>query len=204
MADGEVTGVSFVGAPSFLLARDVEVNVDGYGQVVADIAYGGNFYAITDADQYGLEIAADNCAAGIDLMHRVRPVFASAVDVRHPTIREIQGLTHMQFFARPTAPGADARILVVMEHGAIDRSPCGTGTSAKVASLVAQGKLGMGEPFVHESVTGATFRGRAVERSKVGTVDAVRVEITGQAFITGDSTYLIDPRDTLAFGFTVQ
>lgn len=204
VAAGEVTGVSFVGAPSFLLAPQVEVDVDGYGRVVADIAYGGNFYAITAADQYGLRIADDNCAAGIDLMHRVRPVFESAVNVMHPTIPEIHGLTHMQFYAAAEAPGADARILVVMEHGAIDRSPCGTGTSAKVASLVSKGELRMGEPFVHESVTGATFRGRAVERAKVRDLDAVRVEITGQAFITADSTYLVDPRDPLGYGFSIR
>lgn len=202
--DGDVTGVSFVGAPSFLLAPAVEVEVGDFGRVTADIAYGGNFYAITEAEQYGLHIAADNCEAGIDLMNRVRPAFEAAVDVRHPAIPEISGLTHMQFFAPTDAPGADARILVVMEHGAIDRSPCGTGTSAKIASLVAKGVLDMGEPFVHESVTGATFRGRAVERTKVGVFDAVRVEITGQAFITADSTYLVDPRDPLAFGFTVR
>lgn len=202
--DGEVTGVSFVGAPSFLLASDVEVEVGEFGRVAADIAYGGNFYAITDAAQYGLRIADDNCAAGIDLMNRVRPAFEAAVNVQHPTVPEIRGLTHMQFFAPPQAPDADARLLVVMEHGAIDRSPCGTGTSAKVAALVAQGRLGMGEPFVHESVTGATFRGRAVEKAKVGLLDAVRVEITGSAFITADSTYLVDPRDPLACGFSIR
>lgn len=202
--DGEVTGVSFVGAPSFLLKAGVQVDVTEFGRVTADIAYGGNFYAITDAEQYDLRIAADNCAAGIELMNRVRSAFEAAVDVQHPTVREIHGLTHMQFFGPPETPAADARILVVMEHGAIDRSPCGTGTSAKVAALVAQGRLDIGDSFVHESVTGATFRGRAVERAMVGQVDAVRVEITGSAFITGESTYLVDPRDPLAYGFSIR
>jgi proline racemase len=202
--DGEVTGVSFVGAPSFLLAPGVRVDLDPYGTIEADIAYGGNFYAITDTAQYGLRIAADNAAAGIDLMNQVRPVFEAAVNVQHPALPEIKGLTHMQFFAPPEGPEADARILVVMQHGAIDRSPCGTGTSAKVATLVAKGALGMDEPFIHESVTGATFTGRAVERATVAGREAVRVEISGRAFLTGEATYLIDPRDPLAHGFEIK
>ena len=91
-----------------------------------------------------------------------------------------------------------------MEPGAADRSPCGTGTSAKVATLVAQGDLEIGEPFVHESITGATFQGRAVEASRVGELPAVRVEITGRAFLTADCTFLVDPQDPLAHGFLVR
>jgi proline racemase len=201
---GEVVGVQFVGAPSFLLHPQVAVDLEGYGRVVADIAYGGNFYAITDAAQFGLRIAPDNIAEGIALANRLRPVFEAAVRVQHPTLPEIKGLTHVQFFGPPEGPTADLRILVVMEPGAADRSPCGTGTSAKVATLIARGELGMGEPLVHESITGATFRGRAVEALSVGKLSAVRVEITGRAFLTADSTFLVDPRDPLAHGFLVR
>jgi proline racemase len=203
ITDGRAAEVSFVNAPSFLLHRDVEIELPPYGKVVADIAYGGNFYAIIDASQVALTLELAHTAEAIGLAKVLRSAFDEAVEVRHPTLPDIRGLTHIQYFSPPASPDADARILVIIRPGGADRSPCGTGTCAKVAALVARGELEMGEDFIHESITGSFFRARAVERAKAGDIPAVRVEVTGSAYLTGESTFVLDPADPMRHGFLV-
>ena len=110
----------------------------------------------------------------------------------------------MQLFEEPDDPQAPTRIVVVMPPGLVDRSPCGTGTTAKVATLLTQGRLGFGEAFTHQSVTGATFTGRAVEVSPLGSVPAWRVAITGRSYLIADATIYVDRRDELAEGFQLS
>jgi proline racemase len=203
VCEGRAEEVSFVNAPSFLLHRDVEIDLPPHGRVRADIAYGGNFYAITEAAQVGLTLDVDHAAEAIAIAKRLRPAFDAAAHVVHPSLPDIRGLTHIQYFGPAVTDGADARILVIIRPGGADRSPCGTGTCAKVATLVARGDLQMGEEFVHESITGALFRARAVEQARVGDLPAVRVEVTGSAFITGESTFVLDPDDPMRHGFLV-
>ncbi|MGW0705710.1 proline racemase family protein [Streptomyces sp. NPDC002643] len=203
VSDGHAGLVRFLSPPSFLLHEGVEVRVPDRPPITVDIAYGGNFYAIADADALGLTITADDTAPAIALARRLLPAVNEAIDVRHPVHPEIAGVTHIQFTAHSDSPEADGRVLVIIRPAGADRSPCGTGTSARVAALVAQGRLPMGRPFTHQSITGGTFRARAVETAHAGEIPGVRVEIAGRAHLTATSTQLLDPEDPLRHGFLV-
>lgn len=203
VSGGRAGLVRFRSPPSFLLHESVEVRLPDHPPVAVDIAYGGNFYAIVDAARLGLRIGPDNTAPAIALARRLLPAVNKAIEVRHPVHPEITGVTHVQFTAPSDSPDADGRVLVIIRPAGADRSPCGTGTSARVAALIAQERLAMGQPFVHQSITGGTFRARAVESTRVGGLQAVRVEIAGRAFITATSTHVLDPEDPLRHGFLV-
>ncbi len=194
-------GVTFRNIPSFLYQKDVEVEVCSYNRILLDIAYGGNFYALVEASKLGLSIvperAGDLVRAGI----AIREAVNAQIRVRHPEKPFIEGLTHVEFYGVPTHPEAHAKNAVVIPPGSIDRSPCGTGTSAKVATLYAKGKLKMGEKFVHESILGTLFEAQIVEETKVGDVPAVVPEITGSAYVTGIHQFVVDPDDPLKEGF---
>ncbi len=194
-------GVTFRNIPSFLYQRDVEVEVPGFGQVILDIAYGGNFYALVEASKLELEIvperAGDLVRAGI----AIRKAVNSQVRVQHPEKPFIEGLTHVEFYGPPTHPEAHAKNAVVIPPGSIDRSPCGTGTSAKVATLYVKGALKLGEEFVHESILGTLFKAQIVEETMVGDLLAVVPEVTGRAYVTGINQFVVDPEDPLKEGF---
>ena len=175
--DGRAVSVTIRNVPSFFVGH-----FDGY-----DLAYGGNFYAIADAAQHGLTVepaTADRLvAAGLELM-------ASVPEPVHPRDPAIRGCKHVIWV------GED-RSAVAIHPGWLDRSPCGTGTSARMAQLHARGELAIGEPFVHRSVIGTSFTGRLVSESEEGVIP----EITGRAWITGMGAYLLDPDDPFPAGF---
>jgi proline racemase len=201
-----VARVTFLGAPAFRALADYSLPVPGFGNVRVDVAYGGNFYLIADAAQFGLRLAADSTGPAVEVARTLHAAINAALDVRHPVIPEIRGVTHVQLFTRPE-PQHEAdptRVMVVMPPGIVDRSPCGTGTTAKIATLRAAGRLGLGHPFVHQSVTGATFTGRAVEDTTAGALPACRVAITGTAHVIADSTIYVDRTDILAQGFQLS
>lgn len=203
--DGDrVTGVTFVGAPAFCALSEEKLEVPGYGTVVVDVAYGGNFYVIADATQFGVEFDALNTAPAVAVAQRLREAVNRRFDVTHPTIGEIAGVTHVQLFLPPEEDGNPTRVMVVIPTGNVDRSPCGTGTTAKVATLLARGELSLGQTFTHHSVTGARFTGRAVETTTVGATPACRVAITGTAYVVADATIYVDLRDELAHGFLLS
>lgn len=199
--DGHVESVTFVGAPAFCAVSQGTVQVPGFGDVVVDIAYGGNYYAIAEADQFGLELTADRTGPAVDVALELLDAVNKQFAIEHPEIPEVRGVTHAQFFHRSADPQAATRMMVIMNVGTVDRSPCGTGTTAKVATLYAQGALGLQQPFVHQSVTGARFTGRPVQDATVGGGPAVRVAITGSAFVIADTSIYVDRRDVLAEGF---
>lgn len=200
VSDGKVRAVTFRSAPAYAHRLDAKVDVEGYGPVVLDIGYGGNFYAITSADQLGLDLRNDTTTDAVRAAQKIRAAVNAAIDVAHPTISEIRGVTHVQLCA-DAADGTSARVMVIVPPGLVDRSPCGTGTTAKVATLVAKGVLQPGQAFTHHSVTGATFTGRAVQATEVGPYPGHHVEITGQSFLIADATLYVDKRDPLARGF---
>jgi proline racemase len=204
VANGRVEEVTFLSAPAFCAEPSATVDVDGYGRVQVDISYGGNFYAIAEAKSFGVELRADRTGPVIAAARALHTAVNDAFDIRHPTLPEVAGVTHVQFYEEPDDAQAPTRIAVVMPPGNLDRSPCGTGTTAKVATLLTHGRLGLGQPFVHQSLTGATFTGRAVEPSPLGTIPAWRVAITGSAYIIADSTIYIDRTDALAEGFQLS
>jgi proline racemase len=201
---GVVEDVTFANVTAFVAALDAEITVDGYGSVTADIAYGGNFYVIADAAQFGLTLQAHDTAPAIAAARSLLAAANDIISAQHPVDRTIKGITHVQFFGPAHSEGADARIMVIIEPGIVDRSPCGTGTTAKVATLMQRGLMAVGDTFTHESVTGGRFTGTAVETTALGDQKGYRVAITGQAYITAESTIIVDPRDPLGHGFLVN
>jgi proline racemase len=202
VADGRARSVSLRNVPSFLLGRDRTIELGGR-TLTYDMAFGGNFYAILPAESAGLEVnparADELIERGLAVMEAVnstdRPV--------HPEDERIAGCKHVIF----TAPGGNGphsqRSATSIHPGWLDRSPCGTGTSAKLAALHARGELGVGDEFVNESVIGTRFGGRIVEETEVGGLPAVVPEITGRAWITGMGQYVLDPEDPFPAGFAL-
>jgi len=199
--NGKAKQVAFRNIPSFLYRQDFTVEVEGLGEVRCDIAYGGNFYAITDARKLGLELVPANASKIIETAVRIRRAINRAVEVVHPESPFIRGLTHVEFFTDPTHPEAHVKNTVVVPPGGIDRSPCGTGTSAKLATLFAKGEIGIGEEFVHESIVGSLFRGQVLEKTEVAGCPAIVAQISGSAWLMGMHKFFYNPADELADGF---
>ncbi len=198
--DGAARSVTIRNVPSFSVELDAKVEVAGYGPVRYDLAYGGNFYAILDLEQLGISFDRAEkdriLAAGLAIMDAVneqrRPV--------HPENPAIDICHHVQFLA----PGSDARQsrhAMAIYPGWFDRSPCGTGTSARMAQLHARGELGLHTDFVNESFIGTRFVGRLTGETTVGAYPAVEPTVTGRAWITGTAQYVLDPTDPFPEGF---
>jgi len=196
---GRAKAVTLRNVPAFLHARDLSVEVEGLGTVAYDLAYGGNFFAIVDAASVGLEPAPEHAAA---LIEAGLAIMAAVEEPVHPDDERIRGCHHVIFTA-PGRDGADARNATAIHPGWLDRSPCGTGTCARMAQLHAHGELAVGEAFVNESTIGSRFRGRVVEATEVGGRPAIVPEITGRAWITGLGQYLLDDEDPFPVGFAL-
>jgi proline racemase len=199
---GRARAVTLRNVPSFLLARDRTVDVPGLGAIAYDMAYGGNFYALTPAADAGLVVDPARSAELIDAGLRVMAAINASDRPVHPDDPRIGGCRHVVFH-EPGRDGADARAATSIHPGWLDRSPCGTGTSARMAQLHARGALAIGEEFVNESVIGSRFSGRAVAETTVGGLPAIVPEITGRAWITGMGQYLLDAEDPFPAGFTL-
>ena len=196
-----VETVRIVNVPSYLHAQGLEIHVPGLGALSVDVAYGGNFYAIVEP-QPGYRDLADLTSGDIlRLSPAVRRRLNEAWDFVHPEHPEIAGLSHVLWTGAPLDKRAHARNAVFYGDKAIDRSPCGTGTSARMAHLAARGELAMGEPFVHESIIGTLFTGRIEAMARVGDFEAIVPSIEGWARVTGLNTIFIDDRDPCARGF---
>jgi proline racemase len=198
--DGRALAVTLRNVPAFLAARDRAVAVDGLGSVAYDMAFGGNFYAIVDAASVGVRVDPAQSDALIAVGAQIMDAIEVAERPVHPEDARIAGCHHVVLYENG-ADGAHARAATSIHPGWLDRSPCGTGTSARLAQLHARGALGVGEDFVNESVLGTRFTGRIVEETVVGGVDAVVPEITGRAWITGMGQYLLAPDDPFPAGF---
>lgn len=198
--NGKAKDVSFCNVPAFLLRR-VTVDVEGIGKVKADISYGGNFYAIIDAKSIGIELIPENASTIIDQAITIRNTINEQIEVVHPKYPFINGLTHIEFFTDPTNEKADVKNTVVVPPGGIDRSPCGTGTSAKLAVLYANQEIAIGEEFVHESIVGSLFKGRVLETTSVNGLEAVVTNISGSAWLMGMHRFFYNEEDPLKEGF---
>lgn len=199
--DGRVKSATLRNVPSFLFVEDVKVKLPHIGEVAVNIAFGGNFFAIIDASELQLRVDIENLDKLIAAGLQVRKAINTKTKVRHPTAPQISGVDLTEISDNPTNPKATARNVAIFGDGQVDRSPCGTGTSAKMASLYAKGKLTVNEPFVHESILGTLFEGRLVEVTRVGDFEAVVPEITGYAYITAFNQFVMDPDDPLRYGF---
>lgn len=198
--DGMAMSVTLRNVPSFADRLDAFVEVPGYGRISYDLAYGGNFYAIVDLDSYKLPFdrAAKNeiLAAGLATMEAIN----GSDEPVHPEDDRIRGCHHV-YFAAPGSDAAHSRHAMAIYPGWFDRSPCGTGTSARMAQLHARGELPIGRDFVNESFIGTRFVGRLVEEAVVAGRPAVVPTITGRAWVTGTAQYFLDPRDPFPEGF---
>ncbi len=199
-----VEEVRLTNVASYLHAEGLTASVAGLGEVTVDVAYGGNFYAIVDAQPAFADIA--DVSAG-DLL-RWSPALRRALNAKYQFVHaekpEISGLSHILWTGKPTKPEATARNAVFYGDKAIDRSPCGTGTSARMAQWAAKGRLAVGQEFVHESIIGSMFKGRIEAAARVGDRSAIVPSIAGWARVTGLNTIFIDDRDPFAHGFQVS
>lgn len=199
--DGVAQRVSFQNAPAFVMNRNVSVQVPEYGSIQLDIAYGGNVFAIVPAASMDLVLEKENARQIVEKGNYLKKFINEQVEIRHPYLEIMNQVTHVEFYAPGTNGISDVKNAVVIPPAAIDRSPCGTGTSAKMALLHAQGKLRVGQPFVHESLIGSLFHCTIVEETQVSGIPAIVPEISGRAFVMGKSTLLFDPRDPFPEGF---
>jgi proline racemase len=199
VAGGHAQAVTIRNVAAFLHARDEVAEVEGLGEVRYDMAFGGNFYAIVDAASIGLEVDPARAHELIDAGERIRAAIREPV---HPADERIAGCHHVVFHA-PGRDGAHARNATAIHPGWLDRSPCGTGTCARMATLHARGELALGDEFINESIIGTRFVGRLVQETEVGGVAAVVPEVTGRAWITAMGQYLLDERDPFPAGFAL-
>src|SRR3712207_5175717 len=196
VANGKVTSVTFENVPAFATHLDTPVEVPGLGTVTVDVAYGGMFYVIADAAQVGLRLTPDEGRDIVRLGEAIKAATREQVPVVHPENPAIAGVTIAQFSAPATGPDAALKNTVVISTGesdparpetwtgVLDRSACGTGTCAKMATLHARGRLPLHTDFPHEGILGTIFTGRLVGETRVGPYPAVIPTITGRAWIT--------------------
>jgi proline racemase len=200
--DGVATSVTLRNVPAFCVGLDRVVDVPGFGRITYDLAFGGNFYAIVPIESVGLPFER---SAGQRILECGLAVMAAVNEADrpvHPVDAGINGCHHV-YFAAPGSDGKYSRHAMAIHPGWFDRSPCGTGTSARMAQLYARGELGLDQEFLNESFIGTRFIGRLVAETAVGGVSAVVPEINGRAWITGTAQYMLDPDDPFPRGFVM-
>jgi 4-hydroxyproline epimerase len=198
-----VDSVRLTNVASYLAASGVAVDVPGLGELVFDIAYGGNYYAILEPQKNYAGLEAISAGEVLRLSPLIRRLLNDKIQPVHPENETIRGVSHVMWTGRPRDPRAHARNAVFYGDKAIDRSPCGTGTSARMAQLAARGKLAVGDAFVHESIIGSLFDGRVEATAQVGNHAAIVPSISGWARQHGVNTIYVDDRDPFAHGFQV-
>lgn len=198
--DGRAVDVTIENVPSFVDRLDSRIDVPGLGEITYSVAFGGNYYALVDLDQVGLPFDRSRQAEILEAGLRIMDAINEQAPPVHPTLEGANHVHHVEFIA----PGSDAvrsRHAMAIHPGWFDRSPCGTGTSARMAELHARGELALDTPFVNESFIGTEFTGRLVGETTVGSLPAVIPTITGRAWVTGLGQYLLDENDPFPEGF---
>ena len=199
----KVTAVRIRNVPAYLAAEGIQIDVPGFGPLTLDVAYGGNYYAIIEPQ--GAYTGLDDLGASklVELSRTIRELVRAKFEPVHPLEPSIRGVSHVLWADKPSAEDADGRNAVFYGERAIDRSPCGTGTSARLAHLAAKGRLKVGDRFVHESYIRSRFIGRVEEATELGGQAAIVPSIQGSAIATGFNTIWIDREDPFWAGFTV-
>ncbi len=198
--------VSFRNVPSFFYKADVKINIPDLGEITVDISFGGSFFCLLEASQIGLDLSSSNSKKILEVGMKILKNVNSQIKVQHPELAHIKTIDLVEIYGPAQVKGSNLRNAVIFGDGQLDRSPCGTGTSAKIAMLYAKGELKENELFVYESVIGTQFKGKIVE--VLGKKDGyeyplVIPEITASAFITGINQIFIDPDDPVKYGFTL-
>ncbi len=215
VAAGKVTGVTFENVPAFAAHLDAAIEVPELGRVSVDVAWGGMFYVIADAEQFGLRLVPEEGREIARIGRMLQAAAAEQLPTVHPENAEIAGVSISQLSGPPTRHDADRKNAVVVATGALawdrpetwtgalDRSPCGTGTCAKMAALHAKGQLALNQDFAHEGILGTVWTGRLVREVTVGGRSAVVPTLCGRAWITGSGDYVVDDEDPFPEGFTL-
>ncbi|NQU24367.1 MAG: proline racemase family protein [Candidatus Nealsonbacteria bacterium] len=212
---GKVTRVTFENVPAFAVHLDARIEVPELGSVTVDVAYGGMFFVIAEAEPFGLRLVPEEGREIVRIGEMIKAAVQRQLPVVHPENPGISGVTIAQLAGPPCGTGADVRNAVIVSTGkldwdrpqswtgALDRSPCGTGTCAKMAVLHAKGRLPLNQDFRHEGPLGTIFTGRLLRETTVGDYAAVVPQLSGQAWITGFAKYVLDPTDPFPNGYTL-
>jgi len=205
IAGDRVRRVTFRNVPSFVHTAGLCIAVDGKG-IAVDVVFGGAFYALVEATALDVNLAVrpERIAELIARGMAVKRAVEAAATIAHPTEPELMGIYGTIITGPPEGEGARQRNVTIFAEGEVDRSPCGTGTAATTAALIARGALALGEEWVNESIIGTRFTGRALEATRVGDHPAIVPEIGGRGFITGYHTFVLDPEDEAGRGFLVR
>lgn len=201
--NGKVQEVSITNVPSFVFKRDIEIEMPEIGIVKLDIAFGGSFFAIVDAKQLGVKVLPQNINSIMEKALRLRQIINDKVRVYHPEQAHIKTVDLVEVCEPVVNSDADGKNVVVYGTGQFDRSPCGTGTSAKLSLLYDKKEIKIDEPFIYESIIGTKFKGKILDETKVGDFDAITPEITGKAYIMGCNYIMADDIDPFAHGFVI-
>lgn len=204
--DGKCLSVKFTNVPCFVFALDKHIEVPGLGTLKVDVAYGGMIYVLADAQSLGFDITPDEAATLVDVGEAIKAAAAEQIPAVHPEQPDIHTI-NQTLFAGPVRDdplGKRSRNGVIVSPGRLDRSPCGTGTSARLSVMHARGQIKPGEKLIHESILSTEFVGEIVETLTVGDRVGIRPAISGQAFITGFHQYVLDPNDPFPTGYTLS
>jgi proline racemase len=202
VSSGRSGTVSLTNVPSFLLHRDARVAVPELGTITVDVAFGGDFYAIVDADELGVEIRPDNDVPLVEAAGRIIPALNDQLVITHPDRPDIDRCYETLFTTSRTTVG-EAKHAVVSPPGALDRSPCGTGTSARLADMYTRGSIALDQAVTFEGFLGTTFTGTVLAAEERHGLTFVRPRIAGRAYITGYHTFVLDPEDPFPDGYRV-
>lgn len=202
--EGQVAAVSFLNVPSFVYALDAHVEVPGIGQVRYDLAFGGAFYAFVNAVELGIGLTSEHFRALIDVGMRIKHAVMASQAIHHPFEPDLSFLYGVIFVGPPEDPAHHSRNVCMFADGEIDRSPTGTGVSARAAIHHARQEMGLHKPFVVESILGTCFTGEVTATTTFGPHAAVIPKVTGTAHICGRNELLIDPADPLRGGFMLR
>jgi proline racemase len=204
--DGKCESVTFNNVPSFVFTLDRNVEVAGIGTVTCDVAYGGMIYAMTDATRLGFKVEPSEARDLVDLGEKIKRAAAEQISAVHPENAKIHTINQL-LWAAPLVEASgqkSARNAVIVSPGRIDRSPCGTGTCARLAIMHARGQIKVGEKLIHESIIGTKFTGRVTSTAQIGDIAGINCAITGRGWITAFHQYVLDPSDPLPTGYRLS
>ncbi len=204
ISNNEIVSTYFHNVPSFVLLKDQNIEINEIGNVNFDIAFGGAFYAFVNAEKLGISMTKENYRELIEKGMLIKNSVMENFRIEHPFETDLNFLYGTIFYRESHSEGADSRNVCIFAEGEVDRSPTGTGVSARLALHFDKGEINSNEKMVIESIIGTKFTGKVVQQTKFGNYDAVIPEVSGNAFITGKHEYLIDPNDPLKNGFILR
>jgi len=201
MQGQHVSGVTVKNVPSFVAIRDFGIGLPGLGEVLVDVVFAGNFFALVPASALGVPVTTEHIGPLIRLGMAVKKTINAALQISHPEWAHINQIELIKIYDCPDPTSTNTKSVVIFGAGQLDRSPCGTGTAAMMTLAHAQGELALGEEHISENLLGSCFRGHLEQEWQIGDRHYVVPIISGESYLTGMPQLLLDPRDPLAHGF---